>query len=104
MQCYVKTYTRNAKGRNLGCHLNLLGNNSNVDPLVECLSKWRHVQERNIMPNSALTPLLTYFLQTYVGVWVLNANKQSNGLTASFVPSSLLECLHYNPKWWFPNQ
>ena len=31
---------------------------------------------RNFMPNPALAPLLTYFLQTYVGVWVLNANNQ----------------------------
>ena len=31
---------------------------------------------RNFMSNPALAPLLTYFLQTYVGVWVLNANNQ----------------------------
>ena len=122
MQCDVIIYTRNKKGRNLGCHLNPLGNNSNFGPLVElngcfyhlCLSTWRHVQElgltalcmanddvkkfvgmmdglaflpvqdnsagvvivRNFMPNPALAPLLTYFLQTYVGVWMLNANNQ----------------------------
>ena len=31
---------------------------------------------RNFMPNPALAPLLTYFLQTYVIVRVLNANNQ----------------------------
>ena len=87
MQCYVKIYTRNNKDRNLG-------NNSNFGLLVElngcfyhlCLTTWRHVHElgltalymvnddvkrqvvslfvRNFMPNPALAPLHTYFLQT----------------------------------------
>ena len=117
MQCYVKIYSRNKKGRNL----NLLGNKRNFDPLVELNGRFCHlsgyvaprawtwlnslymanddvkkfvgmmdglaflpVQDitagvvivRNFMPNPALAPLLTYFLQTYVGVWVLNANNQ----------------------------
>ena len=144
MQCYVNIYIRNIKDRNLGGHLNLLGNNSNFGPLVElngcfyhlCLSTWRHAQElgltalymanddakkfvdmmdglaflpvqdiaagvvivRNFMPNLALAPLLTYILQTYVGVWVFNANNQMVFRLSLFpLPSSVLECLHYNP-------